>query len=274
MPDAVRLLADRWSLRIGSPYEPGGQCSWVAPVADADGNNLVLKVGWSHPEAEHEVEALRLWNGDGAVLLHESALFDRTQALLLERCVPGTWLKTVLPEEEQDFVVAGLLQRLWQDPGPGHPFRPLQHMCDYWADEFEQKLARSGDYPDHGLARAGIEMLRALPTSADTEVVLVTDLHGENILAAQREPWLVVDPKPYVGDPAYDVLQHMLNCQQRLLADPVGLARRMARLLDLDDNRVLCWLFARCVEGALDQPYLGQVATRITRLNPCDAVTR
>ena len=85
-------------------------------------------------------------------------------------------------------------------------------------------------------------MLRALPTSADTEVVLVTDLHGENILAAQREPWLVVDPKPCVGDPAYDVLQHMLNCQQRLLADPVGLARRMARLLDLDDNRVLCWL--------------------------------
>jgi streptomycin 6-kinase len=274
VPDAVRLLATRWSLRIGSPYEPGGQCSWVAPVVDADGNHLVLKVGWSHPEAEHEVEAPRLWNGDGAVLLHESALFDRTQALLLERCVPGTWINAVLPEEEQDLVVAGLLRRLWRDPGPDHPFRPLQDMCDYWADEFERKLARSGGHPDPGLARAGIEMLRALPTSASTEVVLVTDLHGENILAAQREPWLVVDPKPYVGDPAYDVLQHMLNCPQRLLADPVGLARRMARLLDLDDDRVLCWLFARCVEGSLDQPYLGQVATRIARLNPCDAGIR
>ena len=275
MPDAVRLLADRWLLRIGSPYEPGGQCSWVAPVVDADGSNLVLKVGWSHPEAEHEVEALRLWNGDGAVLLHESVLFDRTQALLLERCIPGTWLKAVLPEEEeQDLVVANLLRRLWRDPGPGHPFRPLQDMCDYWADEFEQKLARAEDHPDPGLARAGMETLRALPTSASTEVVLVTDPHGENILAAQREPWLVVDPKPYVGDPAYDVLQHMLNCPQRLLADPVSLARRMARLLDLDDNRVLCWLLARCVEGSLDLPYLGQVATRIARLNPCDAVTR
>jgi hypothetical protein len=51
-------------------------------------------------------------------------------------------------------------------------------------------------------------------------VLLCTDLHGDNILAAQRELWLVIDPKPYVGDPAYDLLQHMLNCEDRLAAAP------------------------------------------------------
>jgi streptomycin 6-kinase len=84
--------------------------------------------------------------------------------------------------------VADLLRRLWRQKPAGHPFRPLQDMCDYWADEFEHKLTRSPG-ADRGLARAGIELFRALPMSADDDVVLVTDLHGENILAAQREPW-------------------------------------------------------------------------------------
>jgi streptomycin 6-kinase len=68
-----------------------------------------------------------------------------------------------------------------------------------------------------------------------------------NVLAATREPWLVIDPKPYVGDPHYDPVQHLLNCPQRLLTDPVGLARRMAELLGLDADRLLRWTFARLV---------------------------
>ncbi len=61
-------------------------------------------------------------------------------------------------------------------------------------------------------------------------MLLCTDLHAGNVLAAQRAPWLIIDPKPYIGDPAYDVLQHMLNCEDRLAADPAGLANRMADL--------------------------------------------
>ena len=81
--------------------------------------------------------------------------------------------------------------------------------------------------------------------------------------AAQREPWLVIDPKPYVGDPTYDVLQHILNCDDRLRADPGGLARHMAELLGLDGDRLLLWLFARCVQESPDQPHLADVARRI-----------
>jgi streptomycin 6-kinase len=80
---------------------------------------------------------------------------------------------------------------------------------------------------------------------ADEGVVLATDLHAGNVLAAVREPWLVIDPKPFVGDPAYDATQHLLNCRERLRKDPLGTVRRVADLLEVDSQRVRRWLFAR-----------------------------
>ena len=263
LPDLVRELAERWGLRLGQPYQPGGQCAWVAPVRDAHGRDFVLKVGWRHYEAAHEADGLRVWDGNGAVFVYDAEAFDSTSALLLERCVPGTALHDVVSEQEQDVVVAQLLRRLWCEPPEGHPFRPLQAMCDAWADEFEEKLQRAPVRPDPGLAREGMALFRTLPSTATRSVLLCTDLHGENILAAQREPWLVIDPKPYVGDPAYDPLQHMFNCPERLAHDPAAFTRRMAELVDVDPDRLKLWLFARCVQESIDRPELARVATRL-----------
>ncbi len=194
--------------------------------------------------------------------LFDTLVVDETSALLLEACEPGTVLSQVLPPPEQDAVVAGLLWRLWIEPPVGHPFRALQSMCDWWADEFEEKYAAApgGRTLDPGLARAGIELFRSLPGTAERSVLLCTDLHPANVLAARREPWLVIDPNPYLGDPTYDPLQHMLNFPERLVADPAGFAQRMADLLDLDAPRLRQWLFARCVQESVDQPYLRSVA--------------
>jgi streptomycin 6-kinase len=256
-------VAERWSLTVGAQFQPGGQTAWVAPVRDADGTEMVLKVGWRHPEALHEAEGLRAWGGRGSVRLHAAEEFDDdTEVLLVEACRPGTPLAS-RPEEGQDPIVAALLGRLWIVPEHGHPFRPLQVMCDQWADEFEKKQAAGRGALDPGLAREGIALFRSLPATADRQVLLCTDLHAGNVLAAEREPWLVVDPKPYVGDPTYDPLQHLLNCERRLHADPRGLATRMAELLDLDADRLLLWLFARCVQESADGSPLAEVALRI-----------
>jgi streptomycin 6-kinase len=265
LPDSVAALARRWELRLGPPFEPGGDCSWVAPARDPRGRDVVLKVQWRHDEAEHEADGLAVWAGDGTALLYDSHRADDTCALLLERCAPGTELRDV-PEPEQDLVIAGLLTRLWQAP-TGGVFRPLRVMCEDWASRFEVRVAAGTDLAvDAGLAREGIALLRELPTTAPSTVLLWTDLHAGNVLAATREPWLAVDPKPYAGDPAYDVLQHMLNCDERLAADPVGLARRQATLLGLDLERVLRWMVARFVQESLDQPWLGSVATRVAHV--------
>ena len=73
----------------------------------------------------------------------------------------------------------------------------------------------------------------------------------------------MIDPKPYVGDPAYDVVQHLLNCPARLTADPLGLVARLADLLDLDPERLRLWLFARCVQESPDWPNLADIARRL-----------
>jgi streptomycin 6-kinase len=93
--------------------------------------------------------------------------------------------------------------------------------------------------------------------------LLCTDLHAGNVLAADREPWLVIDPKPFIGDPAYDAVQHMLNCDERLATNPAGLSRRMAELLGVDPERVRLWLFARCVQESLHDVTMRDPARRL-----------
>jgi streptomycin 6-kinase len=262
LPSLVAEFRRRWSLQLDEAFQPGGVAAWVAPARDRAGRKVVLKVGWPHFEALQEADALRTWDGNGAARLYETATVGGTTALLIEQCDPGTML-TSLPGDQQDIVVAGLLERLWCEPPSGHPFRTLQFMCDVWADGYERKAAAGQATLDAGLAREGIELFRALPSGAPRDVLLVTDLHAGNVLRAEREPWLVIDPKPFVGDPTYDALQHMLNCDGRLRADPVSLVRRMAGLLDLDAERLRLWLFARCVEESPHWPGLADIARRV-----------
>ena len=239
LPDVVAELERRWSLRLGSPFEDV-QYSWVAPAQRADGALAVLKVGLPHFEAEHEAEGLRFWAGDGTVRLLES---DRALGgLLLERCEPGTPLAR-RPRLEQDAVLAQLLLRLWREPPPAHAFRPLADMAERWANE---AVARRSAWADAALVNAGLCLFEELPRTATSHVLLATDLHAGNVLAARREPWLAIDPKPFVGDPAYDATQHLLfDCRASLLADPLEPIRSFADLLELSHERVKLWTFAR-----------------------------
>lgn len=95
---------------------------------------------------------------------------------------------------------------------------------------------------------------------------LATDLHAGNVLAAQREPWLVIDPKPSMGDPACDATQDLLNCRARMLTDPKGVIRRFAGMAGLDYERVRLWTFARLAVAAggeeIDEAWL-RVARRL-----------
>jgi streptomycin 6-kinase len=259
-PGRIHQIASQWSLEIGAPYQPGGTTAWVAPVRRPDGSAAVLKVGWAHPEVEHEPDGLRLWAGEGTVLLYDLLRAGDTTAMLLERCVPGTELGQSRPESEQDEVLARVLRRLWRAPPAGAPFRPLAQMCDAWAAEYD-----AAPHPslDRGLERAGLALFRSLPRDPVVEQVLLTDLHAGNVLAADREPWLVIDVKPYVGDPCYDPLQHLYNCRERLFADPWGLADRVAQLCEVDSDRVRLWLFARTVVESAWAPELAELVPRL-----------
>jgi streptomycin 6-kinase len=240
LPAAVAALADRWALTLGAPIVNAEvSCAWVAPARCQDGTLAVLKCGMPHMESAHEIDGLQFWGGQPTVRL---LAYDRAaNAMLLERCRPGTHLRE-RSELEQDSVIASLLRRLWRAPRRGHPFRPLQATAAHWA---EDTLSEEDRWPDAALVRDGLAMFAELAQPGPSDVLLATDLHAGNVLAAAREPWLVIDPKPFVGDPTYDVTQHLLNGCERLRAAPLATVRSMAAMLDLDHHRLRQWLFAR-----------------------------
>jgi streptomycin 6-kinase len=238
----VAEIAARWSLTLGDEY-PGEHASTVRRAVSPEHGNVALKLTRRDYEAEHEGAGLRFWDGDGVIRVIDEVADDEWIALLLERADPGAVLKT-RPEPEQDEVVAALLHRLWRAPPADAPFRPLAEMCARWAAKHDERAVPL----DAGIEREGMRLYRLLPSTATRHVVLLTDLHGGNIVSSTREPWLVIDPKPFVGDPTYDALQHMLNCVERLTTQPLELVARMADLLGLDRERLHLWLFARAVQ--------------------------
>ncbi|MTE21610.1 phosphotransferase [Streptomyces sp. TRM43335] len=256
LPELVRELAERWEVTPGEPFAKGS-CSWVAPVRRADGSEAVLKVSWPHREAAGEGEALRLWDGRGAVRVY--AHDAERYALLLERCVPGTELGDAggAPAEERLLVGARLLRELWSVPVPSDT--GLERMADVtagWAEVAEERAARlrpSGFDP--ALVALGVRLLRELPATADREVVAHGDLNPGNVLASRRG-WLAIDAKPMVGDPLYDpwpLIEQIDDPFARPDPRPPVAARcaLVADALGVDAARLQAWAVARRVESAL-----------------------
>jgi len=241
LPQLLNRLLAEWSLHLNPTFDHDGACSWVAPVVRSDGTQAVLKLAMPHMEGKDEIRGLRYWGGHSIVKLLEAD--DDSGAMLLERCLPGTALRSQ-PEPEQDEIIASVLKRIRgatpeTDALPG--FRPLSQMIDLWCEE---TLAQRHLWPNEGLVNEGLRVMKEL-ARPEGDVLLATDLHAGNVLRSEREPWLAIDPKPFVGDRAYDPVQHLMNCEARLHRDPAGLVERVADLTAVDPERLRLWTFAR-----------------------------
>jgi len=156
-----------------------------------------------------------------------------------------------------------LLTELWRVPPQG-AFRPLRAMIDFWVARERQRAGATGTV-DAGLRREGLEALALAARERASAVLLATDLHAGNVLAAQRRPWIAIDPKPFVGDPAYDATQHLLNGLPRLRVDAVGSVVRFAGMLGVEAARVRLWTFGRLALGGI-APEQAEEAVAVARL--------
>ena len=248
LPERVAELARAWSIRVGAAFDHSGAASWVAPVELDDGARAILKVGMPHVEARYEADALRLLDGQGTVRLLRVS--DDGFSLLLERCNPGTDLWS-LSAEGRDSVACEILPRLWQEPEESAPFLPLTQLLSRWSEEIPPVAAGRGY--NSGDVAAILDLGRELAASQPRCALLHGDFHPGNVLAAQRQPWLVIDPKPFLGEPAFDLAQWFYNryFQVGQSVDAVAVLReemsRFAAKLNLDASRIAGWTVVKAL---------------------------
>jgi streptomycin 6-kinase len=249
LPRLVGELAVSWDLDVGAPLEPGGQISWVAPATRrGDGSPAVLKLQLPHPESEPEAAGLRAWCGAGAVQLleHDAA----RHALLIERCVPGHGLADeggTVAAVEAGATVGALLHRAAAPEG----LDQLGDRLAAWADDIERTVDRTA-VRDTGLLARALDTMRTRPAACRSPVLLHGDLNPTNLLAAERAPWLAIDPKPMVGDPAYDGPRLVLQPDPCATDDPRRTIReRLGIVTDtmgLDLDALVEWCLVDAVE--------------------------
>ena len=250
VPELVAECVEEWELELGEPYEAGA-AGYAIRAGLTDGTPAVLKLIYPHREAEHEADALELFDGNGAVRL--LARDDARSAMLLERCEPGTALAESGGETGLDVLVE-LLPRQWVRAG--EPFHTLAEEAAWWIDDLPEQWEQSGRAIERRLVDAAVDALRSLSESQGEQVLLNQDLHGDNVLAAEREPWLVIDPKPLVGEREFAVAPIVRSFE--LGPSKTDVLYRLDRLtseLALDRERARGWTIGQTMAWAFDSDY-------------------
>lgn len=246
----MRAVVDDWQLSFdGEPRH--GRGALVVPVRTTAGATAVLKVTVPHEEARHEHLALRTWHGDGTVRLLRAD--PRRWALLLER-LDATRDLTTLEDLEACEVVAGLYARLHVPAVPR--LRRLSSVVSSWT---ERLAGLPSDAPvPRRLVEQAVSLGRSLGADDATDARTIHgDLHYQNVLAGDREPWLVIDPKPMAGDPHYEVAPMLWNRWEEVVASGDvrdAVRRRFHTLVDtaaLDEDRARDWVVVRELHNVL-----------------------
>jgi len=240
LPDLAAEFCARWRLTPDGDLL-NGFVAVVLPVRRADGTAAALKLTWRDTETEHEALALRLWNGRGVVRLLDHD--DERGALLLER-LDHTRTLTTAPIEVALRVTGGLLRDL-RVPAP--PEVGGVSLPDFAADN-----AALGHPVPKPLVDSAIALARDLTADAGRTLVN-SDLHYGNVLAGDRGPWLMIDPKPHAGDPEFCLLPLLWNRFDELDGNrgTWDRTRALADIGGLELDRTVAWGIVRAVEGEL-----------------------
>jgi streptomycin 6-kinase len=251
LPETAAGYLDRWKLTIdGTPMH--GAASLVLPVRRTTGEPAILKLQPRTDENEGEALALRTWNTDDVVDVLEYD--DETATLLLERLNPRT-LNAVPDHVEATRILTELLARLSTTEAPME-LRTLGAVATEMvatAPALIPQLASAEE--QHLAATCAARVTELLAEPGDR--LLHWDLHYDNVMAADRAPWLVIDPKPLAGDPCFELFPALNNRWDDLVA--TGDLHRAIRYrfdlmvdrLALDRNRAVGWTLGRILQNVL-----------------------
>ncbi|MGW0484481.1 aminoglycoside phosphotransferase family protein [Nonomuraea sp. NPDC003214] len=243
---------DRWRLRPDGPAAYG-MASLVFPVRQPDGTPAVLKLQQLREETAGAAAGLRAWNGNGIVRLLDHD--ERSGTQLLERLDATRTLSSVADDDAAMRILADLMARLTSVPAPGD-LRRLSDIAAAMLDQAPQAAPALRDPDEQRLVRTCASAVAEL-IGEPGDRLLHWDLHYDNILAGEREPWLAIDPEPLAGDPGFELLPALDNRWDQVEATG-DVARAVLRRFDLltetlglDRNRAVGWTLGRVLQNAL-----------------------
>jgi len=249
LPAMLATCEEHWHLTIGAPVD-NLSFNYVAPAVLADGSEAVVKTGLTD-EFLSQPQALQHFAGHGMVQL--LAYDEHNTAMLLERLKPGISLRAVKDDEAAISAAAAVMRQLWR-PLPQKHY-PFPTVCD-WGKGFARLRTRydGGTGPIQPTIFDRAEKLYAeLCASMAESVLLHGDLHQDNILSAEREPWLAIDPKGVIGEPVFETGPLLRNFWPDILslANPKQImAHRIDQLsaeLGFARERISAWGFSQAV---------------------------
>ncbi|MFI5477701.1 aminoglycoside phosphotransferase family protein [Streptomyces rubiginosohelvolus] len=252
LPSLAADLLERWQLRRDGGVR-SGQASLVLPVLRHDVTRAVLKLQLSREETTAALIGLRTWNGDGMVRLldHDPA----SSSMLLERLDGARTLASIDDDDVAMGILADLHARLVAVPAP-QGLRGLGEVAAAMLEQVPQAVARLTDPADRDLLRGWASAVAELADEPGDRL-LHWDLHYDNVLAAQREPWIAIDPEPLAGDPGFDLWPALDSRWDDVVAKggPLRVVRRRFDLLTdalgLDRARAAGWTLGRLLQNAL-----------------------
>lgn len=272
---AMRRTARAAGLRLGPQVGRDGWTSLLRAATTADGREVIVKTSLPHAESRHEATALAAWDGHGAARLVRAD--DDGRVLVLERLRPGTSLTDAAKAEESGAgllgrVLGDLLPRLWVTPpcdATGRPLLTTAALAHRWAGELD-RAAHAATAHDAAVLRATATMARELAVAPHTPVLLHGDLHAGNVLR-DGDGWRAIDPKPLVGDPAFDPAQALRDALRHVAPTAAAIRRLaddVATRTGLDPDRVRRWTV---VKAAAWSAPLDAVSTLIDATRGADA---
>ncbi|WTL13945.1 aminoglycoside phosphotransferase family protein [Kribbella sp. NBC_01505] len=249
LPAQLDEYVARWELTQTGGFL-NGAASLIVPVVRRDGTEAMLKLQPRNDESEAEALALRTWSPDDVVEVLEDD--PATATLLLERLQDRT-LNAVPDHVEATRILAELMARLIVVPAPPE----VRTLADIAAEMVEDAADLKLDDPAEQqlVNRYAAQVRELIPESGDR--LLHWDLHYGNVLAADRQPWLVIDPKPLAGDPAFELFQVLHNRWDDLVATGdlhQAIRDRFDLMLDItgiDRPRALAWTAGRVLQNVI-----------------------
>ena len=248
LPKIVDAIASDYGLSAVQPLDNLSHHYVLSGLQD--NRPIILKLGLDPKGLEQEAVALQAFEGFGAVRIEAfdtlHVLGQMHRALLLERAVPGTSLKSYFPSKDSEaiHIACAVMKKLHQAPAPNTGLFPAMQDCLAILD-------KPWDIPNQYLEKAKTLRNKLLATTSQT-VLLHGDLHHDNILQDGDE-WVVIDPKGVMGEPAYEVAAFIRNPIWELLASRHALdiirnrIQVCSEILGLDVQRISDWCFVQAV---------------------------